>query len=195
VGDARSPTFQLGEKALTKIAVPAITSFFYHQRAASPEEQEADKNIILYGSSRTVDLRGGWCDASGDVSKYFSHLAYTNFMSPQQIPMVDWSMINTVERIPKLLHDINSKESLTTEALYGADYIMRSLSPEGYFYMTVFTYFNKDPKARRVVGLLANSKTTSDYQCAWREGIVGQGDADRSDGLRLGWAHRGQGHG
>ncbi len=36
---------------------------------------------------------------------------------------------------------------LTREALYGADYIMRSLSPEGYFYMTVFTYFNKDPKA------------------------------------------------
>jgi hypothetical protein len=47
---------------------------------------------------------------------------------------------------------------------------MRSLSPEGYFYMTVFSYFNKDPKARRVVGLLADSKTTSDYQCAYREG-------------------------
>jgi hypothetical protein len=56
------------------------------------------------------------------------------------------------------------------EALYGADYLMRSLSPEGYFYMTVFSYFNKDPKARRVVGLLADSKTTSDYQCAYREG-------------------------
>ncbi len=56
------------------------------------------------------------------------------------------------------------------EALYGADYILRSLSDEGYFYMTVFSYFNKDPKARRVVGLLADSKTTSDYQSAFREG-------------------------
>jgi hypothetical protein len=36
--------------------------------------------------------------------------------------------------------------------------------------MIVFSYFNKDPAARRVVGLLANSKTTSDYQCAYREG-------------------------
>ena len=62
------------------------------------------------------------------------------------------------------------KQPLTNEALYGADYIMRDLSPEGYFYMTVFTYFKKDPNARRVVGLLANSITTSDYQCAWREG-------------------------
>jgi len=36
--------------------------------------------------------------------------------------------------------------------------------------MTVFSYFKKDPEARRVVGLLANSKTTADYQCAFREG-------------------------
>jgi hypothetical protein len=47
---------------------------------------------------------------------------------------------------------------------------MRNLSPQGYFYMTVFSYFNKDPDARRVVGLRANSVTTDEYQCAFREG-------------------------
>ena len=47
---------------------------------------------------------------------------------------------------------------------------MRSLSPGDFFYMIVFSYFNKDPDARRVVGLLADSKTTADYQCAFREG-------------------------
>jgi len=165
-----SYAFTIGDKALSKVALPAIANFFYHQRASSPEEAGADKHILLYGSTKTVDLSGGWADASGDVSKYFSHLAYTNFMSPQQIPMVDWSMINTVDRIPELLDQTRSKDALTTEALYGADYIMRSLSPEGYFYMTVFTYFDKDPNARRVVGLLADSKTTADYQCAYREG-------------------------
>jgi len=162
--------FTIDNMAIGKAAIPAIINFFYHQRANSPQELDADKNIILYGSNKTVDLHGGWCDASGDISKYFSHLAYTNFMSPQQTPMVDWSMVNTVETASNLLIEINAKENLVKEALYGADYIMRSLSPEGYFYMTVFTYFNKDPKARRVVGLLADSKTTSDYQCAWREG-------------------------
>jgi len=162
--------FKIEENALGKIAIPAILNFFYKQRANSPQELDADKAIILYGSDKTVDLHGGWCDASGDISKYFSHLAYTNFMSPQQIPMVTWSMINTTERVPELLTQIGAKDSLTNEAIYGADYIMRSLSPEGYFYMTVFSYFNKDPKARRVVGLLADSKTTSNYQCAYREG-------------------------
>jgi hypothetical protein len=165
-----SASFDIGEGALSKIAIPAIVGFFNHQRANSPEEQEVDKSILLYGSNKTVDLSGGWCDASGDVSKYFSHLAYTNFMLPQQIPMVTWSMINTVETIPGLLTQTDSAEPLIKEAFYGADYVMRSLSAEGYFYMTVFSYFNKDPKARRVVGLLADSKTTADYQCAYREG-------------------------
>ncbi|RAI97718.1 cellulase-like Ig domain-containing protein [Chitinophaga skermanii] len=165
-----SKPFYIGENALTELAVPAIREFFFHQRASSPEELGADKQLLLFGSNKRVDLTGGWCDASGDVSKYFSHLAYTNFMSPQQIPMVDWSMINTVERIPAILDKTNTRASLTEEALYGADYIMRSLSPEGYFYMTVFSYFKKDPSERRVVGLLADSKTTADYQCAYREG-------------------------
>jgi hypothetical protein len=48
--------------------------------------------------------------------------------------------------------------------------MMRALSKDDYFYMIVFSYFNKDPNARRVVGLLANSVTTNQYQCAFREG-------------------------
>jgi type 1 glutamine amidotransferase len=162
--------FRIGDMAIGKTAFPAIINFFHHQHASSPQEQEADKSIVLFGSDKTVDLHGGWCDASGDISKYFSHLAYTNFMLPQQTPMVTWSMANAAEKASALLTSINYKEQMMNEALYGADYIMRSLSPDGYFYMTVFTYFDKNPKARRVVGLLANSKTTSDYQCAWREG-------------------------
>lgn len=166
----QSATFYIESNGLAKVVLPAIVNFFRHQRADSREELEADKKLRLFGSNQIVDLHGGWCDASGDVSKYFSHLAYTNFMLPQQIPMVTWSMVNTVERIPSLLEQIATKNALTDEALYGADYLMRSLSPGGYFYMTVFSYFNPDPGTRRVVGLLADSKTTSDYQCAFREG-------------------------
>ncbi|MBW8864679.1 MAG: glycoside hydrolase family 9 protein [Verrucomicrobia bacterium] len=162
--------FEIGWHALAAVAVPAITGFYHHQRANSPEELEADAHLILFGSTNTVDLHGGWCDASGDVSKYFSHLAYANFMSPQQTPMVVWSMVNTVDTAGPLLDRLEARKPLVAEALYGADYLMRSLSPGDYFYMTVFSYFKKDPSARRVVGLLADSKTTSDYQCAYREG-------------------------
>jgi hypothetical protein len=165
-----SSEFEIGQDALAATAIPAITGFYHHQRAASPEELGADEHLILFGSTNTVDLRGGWCDASGDVSKYFSHLAYANFMSPQQTPLVVWSMVNPVEGTGSLLDRLAARAPLTDEALYGADYLMRSLSPQDFFYMTVFSYFKKDPSARRVVGLLADSKTTADYQCAYREG-------------------------
>ncbi len=162
--------FSIKRHALRDITMPAILKFFQHQRADSPEELGADQHVLLYGSDKRVDLRGGWCDASGDVSKYFSHLAYTNFMLPQQIPMVTWSFINTAEQLTGFLQKAGIEDTFKDEALYGADYLLRSLAEEGYFYMTLFSYFKKDPEERRVVGLLADSKTTSDYQCAWREG-------------------------
>lgn len=162
--------FEVRQNLLTTELAPAITHFFEGQKALSPEELAGDAQVKLYGSDKTVDLRGGWADASGDVSKYFSHLAYTNYMNPQQTPLVDWSMIDAVESIPEILQYANTRDSLVSKAFYGADYIMKSLSPEGYFYMTLFSYFKKDPAERRVVGLLADSKTTSDYQCGYREG-------------------------
>jgi hypothetical protein len=166
----QSQPFLVSDNALASSTIPSIIHYYNKQRANTPEELAADKELLLYGSTKTVDLHGGWCDASGDVSKYFSHLAYANFMSPQQIPLVTWSLINASEKIPALLEKWHQKDSIKNEALWGADYIMRSLSKEGYFYMTVFSYFNKDPKARRVVGLQASSVTTADYQCAFREG-------------------------
>jgi len=165
-----STFFEISDNILINKIAPAILHYYRRQRANTAIELNVDSKVLLYGSAATVDLHGGWCDASGDVSKYFSHLAYANYMSPQQIPLVTWSMLNTVESIPSLLSKFNLKDSLTAEALWGTDYIMRSLSKNDFFYMIVFSYFNKDPTARRVVGLKANSATNADYQCAFREG-------------------------
>jgi hypothetical protein len=165
-----SSPFEIEENVLAKRTISSIVHYYNKQRANTPEELEADKNMLLYGSTKKVDVRGGWCDASGDVSKYFSHLAYANFVSPQQTPLVTWSLINTSETIPKQLNQWKIKDSLDNEALWGADYLMRCLSDEDYFYMIVFSYFDKNPSARRIVGLKANSVTTNEYQAAFREG-------------------------
>jgi len=165
-----SPNFAIEENILAKRTISSIVHYYNKQRANTPDELNADKNMLLYGSSKRVDVHGGWCDASGDVSKYFSHLAYANFVSPQQTPLVTWSLINTSETLSKQLTEWKIKDSLDNEALWGADYLMRCLSDEDYFYMIVFSYFDKDPAARRIVGLKANSVTTNEYQCAFREG-------------------------
>ncbi|OYP38855.1 glycoside hydrolase family 9 protein [Rhodopirellula sp. MGV] len=167
----KSTSFDVADSAISNVSLPAIIDFFQHQRANSPQELNADQHLLLFGSDdKRVDLHGGWCDASGDISKYFSHLAYTNFMTPQQTPLVVWSMVNAAESAAPKLDELQIAEAMRDEALYGADYLRRSLAAEGYFYMTIFSYFKKDPEERRVVGLLANSKTTSDYQAAFREG-------------------------
>jgi hypothetical protein len=165
-----SYSFAIGENALAKQTLSSIIHYYNKQRANTPGELEADSKMQLFGSDKRVDMHGGWCDASGDVSKYFSHLAYANYLSPQQTPLVTWSMVSASEAIPQLLTKWNLKDSLDNEALYGADYMMRALSKDDYFYMIIFSYFNKDPSARRVVGLLANSVTTNQYECAFREG-------------------------
>jgi hypothetical protein len=165
-----SDPFIVRDAALASLTIPSILHYYRKQRANTPTEWSVDAHIPLFGSDSTVDMRGGWCDASGDVSKYFSHLAYANFMSPQQTPLVTWSLASARESSPRLLTRLGVLDSITDEALWGADYMMRALSPQGYFRMIVFSYFNKDPHARRVVGLLANSVTNSDYACAFREG-------------------------
>ncbi|WP_162852803.1 ThuA domain-containing protein [Dinghuibacter silviterrae] len=170
LGDYSSEPFTIEENALARLTIPSIIHYYHKQRANTPQELAADAHMRLFGSDKTVDIRGGWCDASGDVSKYFSHLAYANFMSPQQTPLVVWSMESADESIPGLLTKWGIKDSLEKEALYGADYLMRALSKDDYFYMIVFSYFNKDPNARRIVRLLANSVTTDQYQAAFREG-------------------------
>jgi hypothetical protein len=157
--DGVSEKFEIGGPDWARPLIAAILHYYNKQRANTPGELAADRQLRLFGSDGRVDLHGGWCDASGDVSKYFSHLAYANFMSPQQIPLVTWSLINTGETLRSSLEKWGLSDSLTSEALWGADYIMRDLSAEGYFYMTVFSYFKKDPDARRVVGLRANSVT------------------------------------
>jgi len=167
---ATSDQFSIGGEDWGRPMVSAILHYYNKQRANTPAELTADSHLLLFGSDKRVDLHGGWCDASGDVSKYFSHLAYANFMSPQQTPLVTWSLIKTGDVLKKPLEKWGLMDSLRSEAVWGADYIMRNLSPQGYFYMTIFSYFNKDPEARRVVGLRANSVTTDEYQCAFREG-------------------------
>ena len=165
-----SDEFQVDDNALAMLTVPSVIHYYHRQRANTPTELAVDAHLKLFGSDKTVDMRGGWCDASGDVSKYFSHLAYANFMSPQQTPLVTWAMVNADEAMPALLYKAGVRDSLENEALWGADYMTRALSDSSYFYMIVFSYFNKDPNARRVVGLHANSVTTNEYQCAFREG-------------------------
>ena len=118
-----------------------------------------------------MDVHGGWYDASGDVSKYLSHLSYANYLNPQQIPLTVWSLAFASERIPKLLGSTATKAKTADEAAYGADFLVRMLSEEGFFYMTVFDNWGS-PLGKREICAFSGSDgiKSADYQTAFREG-------------------------
>lgn len=166
-----SGEFTVAENALAKNTLATVLNYFYDDRADDPTVEGWDKSMGVYNSSKKVDVHGGWYDASGDVSKYLSHLSYANYLNPQQIPLTVWSLAFASERIPKLLSSTATKAKTADEAAYGADFLVRMLAEEGFFYMTVFDNWGS-PLGKREICAFSGSDgiKSADYQTAFREG-------------------------
>ena len=166
-----SGEFTVGENALAKNTLATVLDYFYNDRANNPTVEGWDKNMPVYKSDKKVDVHGGWYDASGDVSKYLSHLSYANYLNPQQIPLTVWSLAFAAERIPTLLASTSTKAKTADEAAYGADFLVRMLDEQGFFYMTVFDNWGS-PMGKREICAFSGSDgiKSTDYQTAFREG-------------------------
>lgn len=129
-----------------------------------------DSNISFFGDKKGKrDLHGGWYDASGDFSKYLSHLCYTNYMSPQQTPMVVYNLLVSANNISEKYTEL-SKEMIV-ESAWGADFLVRMQDPDGYFYTIVFDNWTKDETKREICAYeTSDGIRTADYKAAFREG-------------------------
>ena len=167
----KSGEFTVEENALAKNTLASVLNYFYDDRADDPTVEGWDKNMSVYKSDKKLDVHGGWYDASGDVSKYLSHLSYANYLNPQQIPLTVWSLAFASERIPKLLGSTSTKAKTADEAAYGADFLVRMLDEQGFFYMTVFDNWGS-PMGKREICAFSGSDgiKSTDYQTAFREG-------------------------
>jgi hypothetical protein len=131
----------------------------------------ADRVAPRAGDGLRRDVHGGWYDASGDHSKYLSHLSYTNHMNPQQAPLTVWALAHAWhlgggDGMAPLL-----RERLRDEALHGADWLVRMLDPDGFWYMTVFDRWTKDPEQRMLCSYRTQlGEIGDDYQAGWRQG-------------------------
>lgn len=130
---------------------------------------QADRSAPVFGSEQRLDVHGGWYDASGDCSKYLSHLSYANVMNPQQTPQVVWNLLagrDLASRQPLWMD-----ERIVDEALHGADFLVRMQHPDGFFCMTVFDRWSKDVNQRRICSYATQQGHLSDsYQAAYRQG-------------------------
>ena len=166
-----SGKFFIGEKALAQKTLGMVMDYFYDDRATNATIVAQDQKVPVYGSGATRDVHGGWYDASGDVSKYLSHLSYANYLNPQQIPLTAWVLAHTAEHIPTLLGKTTSKAKTAEEAAFGADFLVRMLDEQGFFYMTVFDGWGSPLASREICAFTGeDGKKTTDYQTAFREG-------------------------
>jgi hypothetical protein len=168
IGNQVSREFEIKENLLFDKTISNAVSFFKNMRHTG----EADKSLSFNGPRNDkANVFGGWWDATGDPGKHFSHLSYSNYFNPQQIPFVVWSLLKS--------YDLNGFESVTLEnnikeeAAWGADYLLRNLDPAGYFYTAIFDSWGNDPSNREICEWGADGHDgarSANYQCAFREG-------------------------
>ncbi|WP_188009067.1 glycoside hydrolase family 9 protein [Grimontia hollisae] len=169
VGDVSSPAFSIADGILFDRTFSDVIHYFKSQRCTGTFDQR-DRAMPIFGTDRLVDVHGGWYDASGDVSKYLSHLSYANYLNPQQIPMVVWNMLTTLDTLSSELAPF-SKTRLHDEALFGADFLVRMQDAEGFFYLTIFDKWSKDTTQREVCAYeTQQGHKTSAYQAGFRQG-------------------------
>lgn len=171
VGSETSFEFEIKENIYFTKTLEGLLFCFEKMRSTD----ESDKNIPLApDKTETVNVYGGYNEASGDDSKHITHLQYSNFMCSQETPMLTWGLMRAYELNKDQIESMALKTDLFDEVAWGADYLMRSLHADGYFYSTVFNGWGLIDRivcAYAVVDLDADKfNITGDYQTAFREG-------------------------
>ncbi len=148
----KSYPFRIERNLLERNTLGAVVAYCKGQRCSGLLDK-ADTHLPLEGGEGTVDVHGGWFDATGDYGKHLSHLSFSTYFNPQQIPLLDWSLFKTYQQL-EARGDANFrqyKRRLLDEALFGADYLVRVKNPNGSFYRSIgCPGGEKKPEDRRI---------------------------------------------
>ena len=137
-GTANSCSFQIEDNLLERTTLSNVIFYFKGQRA-SGDMDRADRHLSLPDGSGTVDVHGGWYDATGDYGIHLSHQNLTSYFNPQQVPLVAWTLLASYNTL-QARHDDNFSEyerRLLDEGLFGADFLVRLKRPNGSFFESI----------------------------------------------------------
>ena len=148
--------------------------------------------MTFEGKPGAVDIHGGWFDATGDYGKHLSHLSYSSYFNPQQVSLTAWGLFMALREIERRDEPafVQYRKRLLDEALFGADYLVRSKDPNGSFYITVSGRGpEKKPEDRRITPkaerhIILTPETKDKFRDYGREKIAG--DAAYEAGYREG---------
>jgi len=187
----RSNPILVQRNALERNSLSDVIYYFKGQRSSGLWDK-ADRRIAFEGRPGTVDMRGGWFDATGDYGKHLSHLSYSTYFNPQQISLTAWSLFMALRELERRGEPVfvQYRKRLLDEALFGADYLVRSKDPNGSFYITVSGRGPaKKPEDRRIAAkaerhIILTPETKDKFRDYGRERIAG--DAAYEAGWREG---------
>jgi len=190
-GVIRSHPLLVQKNVLERATLSDVIYYFKGQRSSGLWDK-ADRRIAFEGKSGTVDMHGGWFDATGDYGKHLSHLSYSSFFNPQQISLTAWSLLLAQREIERRGEPnfLQYRKRLLDEALFGADYLVRSKDPNGSFYITISGRGpGKRPEDRRITAkaerhIILTLETKDKFRDYGREKIAG--DAAYEAGYREG---------
>jgi hypothetical protein len=130
--------------------------YFFKEERSSGQMDKADHHLHFDGKKTgTLDAHGGWWDATGDYGKHLSHLSFSTYFNPQQIPFVVYSFFKSAQLlnqrgVPEM---VRYQDRMLDEAMFGADYLVRVKVPNGSFYRSISTGGPKQvPELRKVAG-------------------------------------------
>ena len=172
IGNTTSAKFTIAGNALFAKTFPSVLGYFKSSRADDSDVWGQDASIPVCGTGTSANVQGGWYDASGDISKYLTHLSYTNFMNPQQIPLVAWALGWVYDQGASALATTGNASAVQAEALWGADYLVRVLDPSRhFFYTTVFDGWSGNVGQRQICAFSGQyGAINCNYQSSLREG-------------------------
>ena len=153
---AMSESFIIGRSVLEKATLSDVLYYFKGQRSAglidqadhhlplpasahNPNVQSVPGSTGTPGPADTLDLHGGWYDATGDYGIHLSHLSFSTYFNPQQVSFVAYSLLKTNE----LLLSRSGTDyrqflrRIMDEGIYGADYLVRIQAKGGSFYRSI----------------------------------------------------------
>lgn len=137
--NAQSWTFDVQDNVLERHTLSNVIYYFKGQRSSGLLDK-ADTHLARPdGQPGTLDLHGGWYDATGDYGIHLSHQNLTSYFNPQQVPLAAWSLLRTWQLLDAR-HDKNFNEyqrRLLDEGLFGADFLVRDKRPDGSFYQSI----------------------------------------------------------
>ncbi len=173
-GPVRSFPFLIQQNLLERNTLSDVVYYFKSQRSSGRFDQ-ADRHLPFEGTKKgTLDAHGGWWDATGDYGKHLSHLTFSTYFNPQQIPLVVYSLFKSTEELDRrgIAEFARYKARMLDEAMFGADYLVRVKDPAGSFYRSISTGGLKQvPEERKVAG---EAKKYEIYQSQGTERGMGE---------------------